>query len=116
MNMFEVTTLGQPLEVLKTQMAANRSQTMMQAFRTVLSRGGLTGFYQGLIPWAWIEASTKGGVLIFASGEIEKVARGQFGLGGTSAALLGGMGGGLAQAYATMGEQQDQCTLVGRSD
>lgn len=104
MNMFEVTTLGQPLEVLKTQMAANRSQTMAQAFRTVLSRGGVAGFYQGLIPWAWIEASTKGAVLIFASGEIEKVVKRDFGLGNTSAALVGGMGGGLAQAYATMGE------------
>ena len=51
MNMFEVTTLGQPLEVLKTQMAANRSQTMGQAFRNVWSRGGVAGFYQGLIPW-----------------------------------------------------------------
>ena len=51
MNMFEVTTLGQPLEVLKTQMAANRSQSMGQAFRTVWSRGGVFGFYQGLIPW-----------------------------------------------------------------
>ncbi len=51
MNMFEVTTLGQPLEVLKTQMAANRSQSMPQAFQNVLSRGGLKGFYQGLIPW-----------------------------------------------------------------
>lgn len=51
MNMFEVTTLGQPLEVLKTQMAANRSQTMGQAFRTVWSRGGVFGLYQGLIPW-----------------------------------------------------------------
>lgn len=51
MNMFEVTTLGQPLEVLKTQMAANRSQTMGQAFRNVWSRGGVSGFYQGLIPW-----------------------------------------------------------------
>jgi hypothetical protein len=51
MNMFEVTTLGQPLEVLKTQMAANRSQTMAQAFSTVWSRGGVAGFYQGLIPW-----------------------------------------------------------------
>lgn len=48
---FEVTTLGQPLEVLKTQMAANRTQTMAQAFRTVWSRGGFFGFYQGLIPW-----------------------------------------------------------------
>jgi hypothetical protein len=51
MNMFEVTTLGQPLEVLKTQMAANRSQTMGQAFRNVWARGGVSGFYQGLIPW-----------------------------------------------------------------
>ena len=51
MNMFEVTTLGQPLEVLKTQMAANRKETMGQAFRSVWSRGGVFGFYQGLIPW-----------------------------------------------------------------
>ncbi|KAG7528095.1 hypothetical protein FFLO_06409 [Filobasidium floriforme] len=102
MNM-EVTTLGQPLEVLKTQMAANRQQTMLQAFNTVLSRGGIKGFYQGLIPWAWIEASTKGAVLLFASGEIETMAKEKFGLGGAGAGLLGGMGGGIAQAYATMG-------------
>lgn len=51
MNMFEVTTLGQPFEVIKTQMASNRSQTMMQALGTVWSRGGVLGFYQGLIPW-----------------------------------------------------------------
>jgi hypothetical protein len=51
MNMFEVTTLGQPLEVIKTQMAANRSQSMKQAFSTIWSRGGVSGFYQGLIPW-----------------------------------------------------------------
>jgi len=37
MNMFEVTTLGQPLEVLKTQMAANRTQSMLQATRTIWS-------------------------------------------------------------------------------
>ena len=63
-QMFEVTTLGQPLEVLKTQMASNRSgrlvglrthnadlpavdldrsQTMNQAFKTVWSRGGVLG-------------------------------------------------------------------------
>lgn len=54
MNMFEVTTLGQPFEVIKTQMASNRSQTMMQALKTVWSRGGVLGFYQGLIPWVCI--------------------------------------------------------------
>jgi len=102
MTMFEVTTFGQPLEVIKTQMAANRSQAMLQALRTVWSRGGILGFYQGLIPWAWIEASTKGGVLLFAASEIETASLGV----GTSPAvsgLLGGMGGGIIQAYVTMG-------------
>ncbi|KIP12405.1 hypothetical protein PHLGIDRAFT_97684 [Phlebiopsis gigantea 11061_1 CR5-6] len=102
MNMFEVTTLGQPLEVLKTQMAANRSQSMVQAIQTVWSRGGVTGFYQGLIPWAWIEASTKGAVLLFTASEIE-TATVSMGVSPAVAGLLGGMGGGIAQAYATMG-------------
>lgn len=99
-----MSTLGQPLEVIKTQMASNRTQTMGQALRTVWSRGGVLGFYQGLIPWAWIEASTKGAVLLFTAAEIDKVAR-QSGVGPGAAGLLGGMGGGIAQAYATMGEQ-----------
>jgi len=102
MNMFEVTTLGQPLEVLKTQMAANRSQTMAQAIRTVWNRGGVAGYYQGLIPWAWIEASTKGGVLLFTASEIETAGMAA-GISPGAAGLLGGMGGGIAQAYATMG-------------
>ncbi|KIY45747.1 mitochondrial carrier [Fistulina hepatica ATCC 64428] len=100
MNM--VTTLGQPLEVLKTQMAANRSQTMWQACKTVWSRGGFVGFYQGLIPWAWIEASTKGGVLMFTASEVETVTQ-EMGVNPAVAGLLGGMSGGIAQAYATMG-------------
>ena len=75
MNMFEVTTLGQPFEVIKTQMASNRTQTMYQALKTVWNRGGVLGFYQGLIPWAWIEASTKGAVLLFTSTEVQKVAK-----------------------------------------
>lgn len=131
MNMFEVTTLGQPLEVIKTQMAANRSQTMQQAFSTIWGRGGIKGFYQGLIPWvcahsihpyivaslqlgsystrmlthqAWIEASTKGAVLIFTSAEIEKYSKKAFGLSPAGAGMVGGIGGGIAQAYATMGE------------
>lgn len=102
MNIFEVTTLGQPLEVLKTQMASNRSQTMAQAASTVWSRGGIAGCYQGLIPWAWIEASTKGGVLLFTAAEVENRAVG-WGVSPGSAGLLGGMAGGVVQAYATMG-------------
>jgi hypothetical protein len=105
--MFEVSTLGQPLEVIKTTMASNRKASMAEALKTVWSRGGVLGFYQGLIPWAWIEASTKGGVLIFTSAEIEKVAS-RNGFGAGASGLLGGMGGGIAQAYATMGEPQQE--------
>lgn len=58
--------------------------------------------YQGLIPWAWIEASTKGAVLLFVASEAEYYARAagasEFGGG-----ILGGITGGVAQAYATMG-------------
>ncbi|UPK98471.1 hypothetical protein LCI18_009406 [Fusarium solani-melongenae] len=102
LNMFEVTTLGQPLEVVKTTMAANRGDGMAKALGRVWSRGGPLGFYQGLIPWAWIEASTKGAVLLFVASEAEYYARvagaSEFGGG-----ILGGITGGVAQAYATMG-------------
>ncbi|KAI0830717.1 mitochondrial carrier [Trametes gibbosa] len=83
-------------------MAANRQQTMFQAVQTVWSRGGVAGFYQGLIPWAWIEASTKGAVLLFTASEIETATVG-LGVNPAVAGLLGGMGGGIVQAYATMG-------------
>lgn len=43
MNMFEVTTLGQPLEVIKTTMAANRSDTFPSAMSRVWGRGGVLG-------------------------------------------------------------------------
>lgn len=83
-------------------MAANRSQTMGQALRSVWSRGGVVGFYQGLIPWAWIEASTKGAVLLFTAAEVEKAAA-NMGISQATGGLLGGVSGGVAQAYATMG-------------
>ncbi|EMC96711.1 hypothetical protein BAUCODRAFT_34096 [Baudoinia panamericana UAMH 10762] len=102
LNMFEVTTLGQPLEVMKTTMAANRQDGMAGAVSRIWQRGGVLGFYQGLIPWAWIEASTKGAVLLFVASEAEYYAR-SFGAGNFTAGISGGMAGGLAQAYATMG-------------
>lgn len=58
--------------------------------------------YQGLIPWAWIEASTKGAVLLFVASEAEYYAR-TFGAGDFTAGISGGVMGGVAQAYATMG-------------
>lgn len=60
LQVFEVSTLGQPFEVLKTHMAANRGDSLWMAIQKTWGRGGIYGFYQGLIPWAWIEASTKG--------------------------------------------------------
>lgn len=102
LNMFEVTTLGQPLEVTKTTIAANRSLSLPQLFKHVWSRGGFLGFYQGLIPWAWIEASTKGAVLLFVSAETEYRLK-TFGASNFVSGITGGVAGGLVQLYATMG-------------
>ncbi|KAL2050935.1 hypothetical protein ABVK25_008833 [Lepraria finkii] len=102
LNMFEVTTLGQPLEVVKTTMAANRGDSFTGALSRVWGRGGLMGYYQGLIPWAWIEASTKGAVLLFVASEAEYYAK-SFGASDFVGGISGGMAGGVAQAYATMG-------------
>ncbi|KAI9291715.1 mitochondrial carrier [Neoconidiobolus thromboides FSU 785] len=83
-------------------MAAHRGDSILQSISKTYARGGIKGFWQGLIPWAWIEASTKGGVLMFASSEIDYHAR-SYGLSSAASGLLGGMGGGIAQAYTTMG-------------
>lgn len=83
-------------------MAANRSLTMPQAAKFVWSRGGILGFYQGLIPWAWIEASTKGAVLLFVSAEAEYQFK-KLGMNNFVSGMGGGITGGLAQAYLTMG-------------
>lgn len=55
-----------------------------------------------MIPWAWIEASTKGAVLLFVASEAEYYAK-VAGANGFVSGMAGGMAGGLAQAYATMG-------------
>ncbi|TPX35938.1 hypothetical protein SmJEL517_g01769 [Synchytrium microbalum] len=102
LNMFEVSTLGQPFEVLKTHMAASRGDTLLGAIKKTYQRGGVFGFYQGLIPWAWIEAATKGAVLMFAASELEYHFM-TYGFSGPASGILGGMGGGIAQAYTTMG-------------
>ncbi|KAL2002189.1 hypothetical protein VTN02DRAFT_452 [Thermoascus thermophilus] len=102
LNLFEVTSLGQPLEVIKTTMAANRSDSFGRAMGRIWARGGILGYYQGLIPWAWIEASTKGAVLLFVASEAEYVAK-TLGANDFVAGISAGMTGGVAQAYATMG-------------
>ncbi|KNE57892.1 hypothetical protein AMAG_04737 [Allomyces macrogynus ATCC 38327] len=47
---FEVSTLGQPFEVVKTHMAAHRGDNLAMAIKKTYQRGGLRGFWQGLIP------------------------------------------------------------------
>lgn len=102
LNLAEVSTLGQPLEVTKTTMAANRDFGLIKSVKHIWNRGGALGFYQGLIPWAWFEASTKGAVLLAVMTEGEY----QFRVLGASpfvSGIGGGMLGGLSQAYLTMG-------------
>ena len=41
--MFEVTTLGQPLEVTKTTMAANRGDKFAGSLARIWGRGGIFG-------------------------------------------------------------------------
>lgn len=43
LNLFEVTTLGQPLEVVKTTMAAHRGDGFMTALSRIWGRGGALG-------------------------------------------------------------------------
>lgn len=78
-------------------MAANRSDSLRQAVAKIWKRGGVGGFYQGLVPWAWIEASTKGGILLFSASEIEYQVRSSFEIDKMYASMLGGMGGGICQ-------------------
>lgn len=102
LNLFEVSTLGQPFEVIKTHMAANRNDSINMSIKKIWNRGNILGFYQGLIPWACIEASTKGAILLFTASEVEYYAR-NLGTNPSIAGILGGMGGGMAQAYITVG-------------
>ncbi|CAN8062377.1 unnamed protein product [Agarophyton chilense] len=102
LNVFEVTTLGQPFENMKVMMAAHRNDSLRDACKRLYSARGVSAFWQGLIPWAWIEALTKGGVLMFSQHEIKKVMNG-LGCGPELSNALGGVGGGVCQAYSTMG-------------
>jgi Mitochondrial carrier protein len=50
-QVFEVTTLGQPFEVVKTFMAANRKEGLVSSIKKIHQQGGMQGFWRGLIPW-----------------------------------------------------------------
>lgn len=52
---------------------------------------------------AWIEASTKGAVLLFAASELEYIFQSAFHFSPAVTGIMAGCGGGIAQAYTTMG-------------
>ncbi len=79
-------------------MGTNRSDSLRTAIAKTYARGGVTGFYQGLIPWGWIESSTAGGILVFTSSFVEDYMV-KTGVSKGSAGLLGGIAGGVAQGY-----------------
>jgi len=79
-------------------MGTNRADSLRTAIAKTYARGGLRGFYQGLIPWGWIESSTAGGILVFTSSYVED-SLATMGLSKGAAGLLGGVAGGVAQAY-----------------
>lgn len=102
LQMFEISTLGIVFDNLKTVMAAHRNDRLRDAIARVYGKGGVGAFYRGLIPWGWIEASTKGGVLLATSSFVtSQVAH--FGASTEVAGAVGGVAGGIAQAYAVMG-------------
>lgn len=103
LQLFEMTTLGICFDNLKTVMAANRGDNLRTAVQKLYARGGLGAFWRGLIPWAWIEASTKGGVLLFTQTAVTNHSISQFDMSNELASGLGGVIGGVCQAYTTMG-------------
>jgi len=76
---------------------------LVTAIKKTWHRGGISGFYQGLVPWAWIEASTKGAILFFVASEIDHFLKSKLSVSPSLSGILSGMGGGVAQAYTTMG-------------
>jgi hypothetical protein len=72
-----------------------------KSIKTIYKEGGIGGFWRGLVPWAWIEASTKGATLLFTATEVEFRAK-NLGFSPSFSGVLGGCCGGVAQAYTTV--------------
>ncbi len=67
----------------------------MEAFRNIYKKGGVGAFWVGLQP-KMVESFLKGGILLFSKEAIIRSAM-KGGMGETSAGLIGGFGGGIAQ-------------------
>lgn len=90
----EAATLGLPFEVWKTRMGRFRSETTMQAFWQIYSKG-ITNFWSGFWP-KQVEGMSKGGVLLFSKEKIID-AMAKTSVGPVATGLIAGAGGGVAQ-------------------
>lgn len=62
-------------EVLKTHAAANRNDNLRDAIRKTWARGGVAGFYQGLIPWVSFISVSLGRHIHFSLGPVTRPSR-----------------------------------------
>eukprot|EP00041_Stephanoeca_diplocostata_P012354 m.207214 g.207214 ORF g.207214 m.207214 type:complete len:216 (-) comp18922_c1_seq2:1002-1649(-) len=95
LQMVEAATLGMPFEVWKTHMAANRTQTTVQAFRTIYEKGGPKAFWAGTSA-KMVESASKGAVLMLSK-ELIKDQCLSSGISPTYAGFISGAGGGVCQ-------------------
>lgn len=102
LQLFEMSTFGIIFDNWKTMMAAHRNDTARAALVRIYQNAGVLGFYRGLIPWGWLEASTKGGVLFMSQNAVSSKLS-SLGYSNEVSAACGGMAGGACQAYTVMG-------------
>jgi hypothetical protein len=77
-------------------MGTYRNQSTMEAFRNVLGKKGVAGFWAGWQP-KMVESFLKGGILLFSKESIIRFTTQKAGMSEVSAGLIGGFGGGVAQ-------------------
>jgi len=51
-------------------MASNRNDNLREAIKKTYARGGLRGFYQGLIPWVRSSPVVDSGLAVWLQGEV----------------------------------------------
>tara|TARA_B110000977_G_scaffold172918_2_gene225680 strand:+ start:17535 stop:18377 length:843 start_codon:yes stop_codon:yes gene_type:complete len=113
----EAATLGMPFEVWKTRMGMNRTEGTIEAFKNIYKKGGPKAFWAGTGP-KMFESASKGMILMYAKEGINETLLAG-GMNPTSAGVLAGAGGGIAQVsvmgpctYLVTGAVNDPTTSV----
>ena len=91
----ETVTLGQPLEVWKTRNGQMHNESAFESLRAIYRTRGPKGFWVGLEP-RLVESTTKGAILVY-SREVLLKSCSRLGVRGTAAAVIAGVGSGVAQ-------------------